>query len=163
MRAPEPRGQKSVDARESAKRLAARTLNTPDLFATCVKQSATSTQLILRSFVITNRGQENSVFDTGPVPSSSPTNCSIGTPEARESRAAWRRRPTRTALGTARGRALAHCGAADKACSIMCRARFNSTTAKTTFLTMRRKFRDSRHLSNRISEKYFDHYQVLMS
>jgi hypothetical protein len=56
MRAPEPRGQKSVDARESAKRLAARTLNTPDLFATCVKQSATSTHLILRSFVITNRG-----------------------------------------------------------------------------------------------------------
>src|ERR1019366_5201707 len=74
MREPEPRGQKSVDARESAKRLAARTLNTPDLFATCVKQSATSTHLILRSFVITNRGQENSAFDTGPVPSSSPTN-----------------------------------------------------------------------------------------
>ena len=96
MRAPEPRGQKSVDARESAKRLAARTLNTPDLFATCVKQSATSTHLILRSFVITNRGQENSAFDTGPVPSSSPTNCSIGMPEARESRTAWRSRPTRT-------------------------------------------------------------------
>src|ERR1035437_1024101 len=73
MRAPQPRGQKSVDARESAKRLAARTLNTPDLFATRVNQSATPTHLILRSFVIMNRGKKTRP-STQAYSSSSPTN-----------------------------------------------------------------------------------------
>src|ERR1035437_8143069 len=65
MRAPEPRGQKSVDARESAKRLAARNLNTPDLFAARVNQSATPTHLNLAIFRHHESGQENSALDTG--------------------------------------------------------------------------------------------------